>query len=399
MSLVSRVLLALLRTGTVVLATLAVVSLGCSVPRPSLLGFGCDEAHPCPADAVCARGVCATACDFDGECLQGEVCAGGACMPAATGEGEGEPPDDLCLGTPPVCAPRESVVCVGDAAPCNPDRQVATIHDAVDTGLPYVFLSPFVFDESVTISDRAVTIVSDLGSANLRSSTGPSLIVVGTADVTVIGVDVDSRGSNAVVVDDSARLTLLRAEVGGSPDLCITAGFDTAVTIQQSFIHDCEDGGLLLFGAAFVENSWILRNGNDGPGSNGSNLGGVFLGGPASAVTFRFNTLLDNASNGASALDCADAVFVDSVLSFRNEEVDIDSTCDVHFSNVEDLAGADADQNNFGDEPFFLDDGRHVDPSSPNVGRGNSEGPAVDVDGDPRPPGAKAAGADQPVPF
>ncbi len=311
----------------------------------------------------------------------------------------------MCFGDPEVCAPAEEVVTVCIAlvggGPCAEGRTSPTIDGAVNPPPPdgspvTVFVTAGTYDEQVVFgSANPITLVGEPGAR--ITNTDLVLELVNAADVTVSGLELAGGGADIVRVRDGARLRLDSCRIGPSDGNGVDADSSSDVAITRTRIEQNSDGGVKLRGRARVENCVFSANGNDSSGSNGSASGAATLDGAPADVVFRFNTLRDNVAEGPGAVLCAQAITVESIISFNNSTGsggEFGGLCSVANSRVDNPGALGAGAGNFDADPLFDVDGVHLLATSPCRGVGNPLAPLDDLDGDVR-DAQPDAGADE----
>jgi len=94
---------------------------------------GCTTDSDCPADTVCAEGVCRPSCTLDSDCPVGQACVSGACQPATCGSDSDCPEGSVCNAYGQCTEPPSG--CTDDAG-CDDNNQ-CTQDGCVDTSCQY----------------------------------------------------------------------------------------------------------------------------------------------------------------------------------------------------------------------------------------------------------------------
>ena len=371
----------------------------------------CDD----PFAPICAEdGLCA-ACDLDTR-GDADCAARDAQAPYCLEEGECAAcrDDSHCTADAPVCDADEHVcrpceegaecqsgVCDVEAGECIAESQVVYVEDggngssctkaapcgtiqdgvdAADSGRPFILVTAGSYTESVTVDDRAFTMLADGVELSSDSAGDPVLRVLDGSDITIEGLRLHGAtddGGHGLRCDPggSPAITLRRVRIddnsrrGITSEACDLRLFDTTVTgnqgagisaengslsVERSSITDNEGGGINIDSADFVlRNNFIVDNA-------GGTVGGVAISGDppggASAAAFEFNTVVGNdASLQASGLFClvSESLTFSNNIIYGNEGDQVDGeNCGFAFSNIQD---GPTDDGNIDADPLFVD--------------------------------------------
>ncbi len=189
---------------------------------------------------------------------------------------------------------------------------------------------------------------------------------------------------------DHCTLTLIGNAIVGNDGGGVISAYGNVVA-DRNVIRGNLGGGMSLYMGGYADsyNFRITNNVIALNGSVGSEFGGVELGLPGLDSVFAFNTVMDNASDVATAsgVHCTETTSIDNSVLHGNEGGDFSSLCDV----VHGWTSADGD-------PLLVGSGDyHLAPGSPCIDAGD---PAAtldhDIDGQSRPQGtAPDIGADE----
>jgi hypothetical protein len=169
---------------------------------------------------------------------------------------------------------------------------------------------------TIVISDRTVSIFGPAGqggTATLRGSgTTDALTITGTSSVVVDGMDINRGKVGVLCRGGGATLSLHRTRVTSSADVGVLIS-DCGVELDRVLLRDNGNGALAIGGtkAYSVTNSVIARNRSSAlPAIKISSSG---LG------AFRLNTVVDNTSVLAAAIECTTAwVEIRDSIVYRN---------------------------------------------------------------------------------
>lgn len=405
----------------------AVIAAGCHRDNP-LYCEGHPEDPDCQGAGCTSNEQCAAptgVCDLDGtrECVQ--------CLA----------PDQTsaCGGRTPVCAQDHtcqactahaqcaSLACLPDGS-CGDDTMVAYIDPtgtdnasctrampctlvskALATDRPYVKLAGTT-DEAVTIDNgRVVTFLAEPGAKLVRTNIGSLLRVEDSAQLHVYDLEISGAlGTNvgiSIPVGSTARVTLTRVKVLNNAGGGISASGGEQLTVMQSTISGNAGGGVLVSATPFdITNNFIVGN-----GGTMASFGGVrFDQTNTGTRRFEFNTVTENVGMAGFAIGVV-CTLVGQPVTFSNNIVYDNqvgggrtqvggANCAWTYSDI----GPDtvAGTGNINAPPMFVDLMRsdfHLQPGSPARDAADPAAQlAIDIDGDPRPQGARRdMGADE----
>ena len=407
----------------------------------------CNDSSECearsPEAPVCGvGGACVAACEGFGDCgdAQAPICAAdGLCVPcdaSGTGDADCAARDDgapyclepgacgecrdssHCTDAEPVCDPEQNVcrrceehaecdsqVCDRDAGACIEQEQVVYVTtdgsgaactraapcgsiqagiDATSESRAFVAVAPGSYSESVTVSDKAFSMVAEGAELSPDASDVPVMQVSSGSQLEIEGLRLHGATGGA---GDGLRCT-----AGGTPHISLhkvrldqnsRRGIDTsscvitalgttiadnggagisadggALTLERTTISENAGGGAELRRANFtLRNNFIVQNGTDATSFGGVSITDALSDGIETAIV-DFNTIASNESSGAaSGVFCLN---VDIDLTLSNNIVYANSggdpiggnDCSATYSNIQ--GGADGD-GNIDQDPLFAD--------------------------------------------
>jgi hypothetical protein len=284
-----------------------------------------------------------------------------------------------------------------DAGACTHDAPCKTITAAATKGKPYIKVQTDLM-EAVTLNNVNVTI---LGAATVRRPTqGAVFTLSGTSNITIRELSIrDGLGATghgiSIGSGEAVNLTLDGVYILGNTGTGIIAQ-GAALTMSRSVVSGNIAGGALLSTTFNVTNSLFVAN-----GSAGSVFGGLSLT-PTGTVTFKFNTVANNAaSNALSGINCVLAMSAANTIVSGNG---VSSNCSFDYSLFDSTvsvtgtnrAGDPKFKNTLSSNPLAPDYFR-IQLSSDAVDRADPASTmTTDIDGDARPSGsAPDIGADE----
>lgn len=254
--------------------------------------------------------------------------------------------------------------------------------------------------DNVTIVDKNVTILADRGAKVMSSGFGSVITILGDSQVSIVDLEISGatgepgHGIRAQVLNGSST-SLQRVTVSNNASSGIAVEGGT-LHVTQSTIRNNAGGGVIAFvnspATVRITNNIIYRN-----GSMTSAFGALLLRSDTdqtAAHYLEFNTIVDNQSRTKTGgVSCFGEIRASNNLIFRNElplpMIDPQITGDCNFGTTL----LTAPQN-----PGFAADYRLTEntPSSIRDSVDCSLLVGSDIDGDPRPLGAKCdLGADE----
>jgi hypothetical protein len=217
----------------------------------------------------------------------------------------------------------------------------------------------------------------------------------GTA--TLSRVRVAQSGNTGIVSRNAAVLRVVDSLIETSTEggISVDGGM---LSVERCVIVSNENGGIRIGSAGFTIVSSIIAN-NGTPA--GSPNGGVRIVGPSSSTgVFQFNTIARNRSDAgaASGVQCDRTVTIESSIVASNTALlgqELSAMCAPVRSLF--LTAAPAGMGNLTGNPMFVSTTDfHVLPGSAAIDATPTAPPSRDVDGEPRPSGARAdIGADE----
>lgn len=381
---------------------------------------------PCANNTQCTTSTAAI-CDTQlHACVQCTPTQTSACMKATPICGT----DERCRGCAshaecPIsnaCLPDGSCADAGDvayvsAAPDGTDNPLCTmampctkIMKALATNRPYLKLHGS-FDEPVTISNRAITVLADPGAALTRSSSGPILSVDGSSNVKVYDLEISgASGMAAVLLPNGSNQTVTLSHVSmtrnnGTGGAVLAQG--GTLNIDRSKIFNNTSGGVSISMAQFdIENNFITGNGTD-IGTTPTIYGGVLLSQTNTGTRIlSFNTIFANKGGPAAVTGVlCDLLSQDLTASnnviYGNTAAGIGAQvggahCSWTYSDI----GPDAVPGNVSVDPGFGPGDFHLQSTSPLINQADPNATlGIDIDGDARPQGGRRdIGADEYTP-
>ena len=402
----------------------------CVTCRTSAECTGTD-APICDTDA----GQCA-ACTTDEQCDardtdRGTCAPSGQCVACATGA---DCPSGACDQSAGECIPAARVVYVapgGQVPPCGATAATAclTVQHGIDTVTPardYVLVAAGTYRESVTISDKTLTLDMTSGAslgpsetppAVLQVNSGSSLLVLGGSiqdggtrtgpkvdgifliagsSLTLVKTTVQGHNGAGIAVDGAATLEQVTVSDNGTG---IAVDGATEFSMKRSIVSGNAEGGLFIRGTVFdIQNSFFVAN-----GGLDAEFGGLRLGGNIMGSVFEFNTV---ARNQHGSVGDGQGVWCDN-----NSMLDAHSNI-VWGPGMPQVSGAQCTWSysllrgnvpgtgNVSADPMFVDTSMgnyHLQAGSPAVDAAKPDsGVLVDFDGDVRPSGGGSdMGADE----
>jgi hypothetical protein len=279
-----------------------------------------------------------------------------------------------------------------DANTCTRAAPCLTITRALTQTKPYIKVST---SSTSTISDNPtisqnVTILADPG-AKLTSPGMPAITVTGTSTVAIHDLRIlGSPIGVTVAAGNNPTLALDHVILDGNSQQGINVAGGT-LTMSRCVVSGNLFGGAIVAATFDITNSVFVAN-----GSGTSTTGGVTLTPASSASVFRFNTVADNSSSGATAtvrgVNCAVPMTVTNDIVTGNL---FSANCTFDYSLFD--TGTASAHNKIGAPAFLnVDTG---DPTASTYYRISNTSPAVDsadpaaslavdIDDHPRPQGS-----------
>lgn len=302
----------------------------CSASRPCADGQRCDaETSRCvdledlgtPPDSEPPPDLTMPACA--GSCIE---CQTHADCPSLVCD------DYLRSGSGGTCVPASSVVYVDNrGGACSvsgsgdtPATATCTLSEALlridGTQKRVIRVMPSAADYgSLVIDGKSVTIFGPAGqggSAQIQGNgTVGALVVKGAAAVVINGLNVTRGRAGIFCQGGAASLTLRHANVTGCSDIGLLIS-DCALELDRVLIADNANGALGISGSQgySVTNSFIVRN-------RSLALPAIKLASSVPGV-FRFNTVADNTSEAAAAVECGSSrITLSDSIVFRNSRI------------------------------------------------------------------------------
>jgi hypothetical protein len=286
-----------------------------------------------------------------------------------------------------------------DGGTCTRAVPCGSITAAATKGKPYVKVQTDLM-EAVQINNASVTILGTPGTGVERSTQGPVVTLTGTSNVTIrdlsIRTGLGPTGHGIVVNSgEPVNLTLDRVYVLGNTGTGIIA-LGGSLTMSRCVVSGNLAGGAKVETTFNIANSLFVAN-----GSAGSLIGGLSLT-PGGTVSFKFNTVANNASsNAVKGINCVFPMAITNTILSMNESA---TNCAFEFSLFDPTATANG-SNRAGEPKFkttnsndpFAPDYFRIQSSSDAVDRGDPASMmSTDIDGDARPNGsAPDIGADE----
>lgn len=340
---------------------------GCSALCVVEFGWQCDNTS---GISVCIEDV--TPCTKDDECHGAALCnlATETCV---------EPEDQLwvnCDGACPGMGTEADPFCaLGDAMAAADPGQLVRLQGATCAG-------------PVTFATEGVHLVG-VGRPNVVSATCPTLVVDGVSAWIrgVVVLDDGGGTGSGVAAINGAELHLFDSRIRRSS----CSGVDCAgahCELRRNLIRN-NDGGVQIQGSDFILVNNIVANN----GTNQSSFGGILIDavGADPALVLN-NTVADNLGQGGSnalgGVHCTSNATVVNTILWNNAGHEVDGSCAVRHSIVNEAGFAGVD-GNLEDDPL-LDGNWMLTAGSPAIDAGDDTTvtpPTVDIEGDVRPQG------------
>jgi hypothetical protein len=270
-----------------------------------------------------------------------------------------------------------------DNASCTKQTPCTKVAKALATSRAFIKFHGTT-DEAVTISNRDVTLLADVGAKLTRGTAGVILTIDGTSNVTIYSLTISGGlGSTGIGVS-------------------MPAGNSSTLTMKRAIVEGNGGGGLSITGGRFdITNTLIVKN-----GAATSGLGGVFVSQANSGLrVFEFNTVAQNTATAgitAGVLCAAIAspiAFKSSIVFANGAGMQVEgNNCSWSYSDIGPTAVTG--NGNVNGDPAFANPALsnfHLTSGSPakDIADPSATLP-TDMDGDVRPQGAgRDMGADE----
>lgn len=326
-------------------------------------------------------------------CTAHDQCASSACLPDGT------------------CSDGSNVAYVEPQGTDNPrcakEMPCPTLSTAVGKQ-PYIKVRGAITD-NVTIVDKNVTILADRGAALTGGGLDSVVTILGNSQIAIYDLQISGGTGNGahgvfaqLLVNGSVSLHRVTINDNAGSGVEVASN---SLTLTQSTIRNNAAGGVVVRAQSpstiIITNNFIYRNGSESPEAGG--VGGIYFRGDGSGASttnqLEFNTIVDNKTLGllkdlnTAGVVCSGGISAAGNLIFRNKVsppmVDPQISGDCKFGSS--LLTAP-------ERPGFATDYHLTELAPPSIRDAVDCSPSVttDIDGDPRPHGAKCdLGADE----
>ncbi len=313
-------------------------------------------------------------------------------------------PGYSCHGSPSYCAPSDQVIIVGPSGADYASLSEALDDDPQDASV--IFLEGFTDAGNVIFDQEDFVVVGEAGTIIAGDTDGPAITIL-ESDVSLLGVtvrhDQNGNGNHGIRIYGDSNVVIERCHVGPTDQIGIYAGDNAgSLVINRCTITGNDEGGMRIDAAGnySITNNFIVQNGYNQNGNNGSPFGGVRL---ERAGNFSFNTVADNDCNslplGATCGIICDVnnTDIDNSIIYDNLAAEYNGLCDVAGNG--NLSNQGITGVNNGNPRFVGGTDFHIASDSAAIDQVGGGVTGVDYDGDPRDIGGSSdIGADEYVP-